>query len=218
MVVILVLFMGSIVFWSAYEQAPTSLTLFARDFTDRHIFGYELPAGTLQSTPAIFVVVFAPVFAAIWSGLGKRNIVPSFPAKFSFALTAAGLGFFVMVAATNKVISGGGVGIKVSMGWLVLSYLLQVLGELALSPVGLSAMTTLAPRRLVGQMMGVWFTSISLGNLIAGLVGGNVDPEKLHQMPALFQRTAMSLLIGAAVLAVLIIPIRKMMAKKRATG
>jgi POT family proton-dependent oligopeptide transporter len=214
MVVIVVLFMGSIVFWSAYEQAPTSLTLFARDFTDRHIFGFELPAGTLQSTPAIFVVVFAPVFAAIWAGLGKRNIVPSFPAKFSFALVAAGLGFFVMVAATNKVIAGGGVGIKVSMWWLVLSYLLQVLGELALSPVGLSAMTTLAPRRFVGQMMGVWFTSISLGNLIAGIVGGNVDPEKLNQMPALFQRTALSLFIGAAVLAALIIPMRKMISEK----
>ena len=210
-VVILVLFVFSIVFWAAYEQAPTSLTLFARDFTDRHIFGHEIPAGTLQSTPAIFVVVFAPVFAAIWSTLGKRNIVPSFPAKFSFALAAAGLGFFIMVSATNHVIAGGGVGVKVSMMWLVMSYLLQVLGELALSPVGLSAMTTLAPRRFVGQMMGVWFTSISLGNLIAGLIGGHVDPEKLNEMPALFQRTAMSLFIGAAVLAILIIPIRNMM-------
>jgi POT family proton-dependent oligopeptide transporter len=95
--------------------------------------------------------------------------------------------------------------------WLVGSYFFQTIGELSLSPVGLSSMTKLAPRKFVGQMMGVWFMATALGNLIAGLVGGHVDPENLEQMPRLFQQTAMSLFIATAVLAVLVIPIRRMM-------
>ncbi len=101
---------------------------------------------------------------------------------------------------------------KVSALWLTGSYLLQTFGELSLSPVGLSSMTKLAPRKFVGQMMGLWFLATAMGNLIAGLVGGAVDPEKLEQMPVLFMRTAMSLFIAAAILGILIIPIRKMLA------
>jgi POT family proton-dependent oligopeptide transporter len=99
------------------------------------------------------------------------------------------------------------------MLWLVASYFLQGLGELALSPVGLSSMTRLAPKRFAGLTMGAWFTSLALGNLIAGLVGGNVDPEKLAEMPVLFQRTAFSLFAAAALLLLLVIPIRRMMAR-----
>jgi POT family proton-dependent oligopeptide transporter len=104
------------------------------------------------------------------------------------------------------------------MWWLTASYLFQTIGELALSPVGLSSMTKLAPRRYVGQMMGVWFMAAALGNLIAGLVGGHVNPENLQEMPALFQRTAMSLFIATAVLALLIVPIRNMMRGSSAEG
>src|SRR5207237_5729545 len=120
---------------------------------------------------------------------------------------AAGLAYLVMVSATTHVISGGGVGVRVSVWWLLVTYFLQVVGELALSPVGLSSVTKLAPPRFVGQMMGVWFMSISLGNLVAGLLGGNVDPEKLDQMPMLFRQTAYTLFIAAAILAALVIPI-----------
>ncbi len=210
-VVILVLFIFSAAFWSAYEQAPTSLNLFAKDFTDRHIGGWEMPIVWLQSATPLFVVTLSAVFAAIWSALARRGTEFSSPAKFAFALFCAGLSYLIMVAATNRVISGGGVGVRVSMWWLIVTYLLQVIGELALSPVGLSSVTKLAPRRFVGQMMGVWFMSIALGNLVAGLIGGNVDPEKLNEMPALFQRTATSLFIAAALLALLVVPIRKMM-------
>jgi POT family proton-dependent oligopeptide transporter len=209
--VILVLFVFSAIFWSAYEQAPTSLNLFARDFTDRHLFGWEMPTLWLQSATPFFVITLSPVFAAVWLGLAKRKINLSSPTKFAFALFCAGLSYLVMMVATKHVIAGGGVGVRVSIIWLVVTYFLQVVGELALSPVGLSSTTKLAPARFVGQMMGVWFMSIALGNLVAGLIGGNVDPEKLAEMPALFQHTAMTLFIAAAALAALIAPVRKMM-------
>lgn len=208
--VIVVLFLFAVVFWSAFEQAPTSLNLFARDFTDRVVFGWEMPTLWLQSANSFFVITLAPVFAAIWVALGRRGKDPSSPAKFAIGLFFAGLGFLIMVMAANRVIESGGT-LRVSPLWLVASYLMQTIGELSLSPVGLSSMTKLSPRKFVGQMMGVWFMAAALGNLIAGLVGGNVDPENLQQMPELFFRTAMSLFLATLVLALLIVPIRRMM-------
>jgi proton-dependent oligopeptide transporter, POT family len=208
--VIVVLFVFATIFWSAFEQAPTSLNLFARDFTDRTLFGWETPTLWLQSVNSLFVIIFAPIFAMMWVALERRGKNPSSPGKFAFGLFFAGLGFLVMVSAANRVLDSGG-ALKVSMMWLTMSYLLQTFGELALSPVGLSSMTKLAPRKFVGQMMGVWFMAAALGNLIAGIVGGHVDPERLDQMPALFQRTSISLFIAAAVLGALSIPIRRMM-------
>lgn len=215
--VILVLFVFSTIFWAAFEQAPTSLNLFAADFTNRMLFGWEVPVLWLQSVNSLFVILFAPVFAWVWISMGSRGQNPSSPAKFAFGLLFAGLGFLIMVWAANAVIAGGP-GARVSMMWLSVSYLLQTFGELALSPVGLSSMTKLAPARFVGQMMGVWFMATALGNLIAGIVGGNVDPERLDQMPALFQRTATSLFVATAVLLVLIIPIRRMMRESSAAS
>jgi len=213
--VIVVLFVFATIFWSAFEQAPTSLNLFAQDFTDRMLFGWEVPTLWLQSVNSLFVITLAPVFAWIWVAMAKRNMSPSSPAKFTAGLVFAGVAFLVMVAAANKVIEGG-TAVRVSMLWLSFSYFLQTLGELSLSPVGLSSMTKLAPRRFVGQMMGVWFMAAALGNLIAGIVGGHVDPEQLEQMPILFQRTAYSLFIAALVLGALIIPIRRMMKESSA--
>jgi POT family proton-dependent oligopeptide transporter len=212
--VILVLFVFSTIFWSAFEQAPTSLNLFAADFTDRNLFGWEVPILWLQSVNSFFVITLAPVFAALWVTMAKRGHELSSPAKFAFGLLFAGLGFYLMVIASNAVIRGGD-GALVSMWWLTGSYLLQTMGELSLSPVGLSSMTKLSPRRFVGQMMGVWFMATALGNLIAGLVGGHVDPENLAEMPLLFERTAYSLFIATAVLALLIVPIRRMMGEAK---
>jgi len=209
--VIFVLFLFAMIFWSAFEQAPTSLNLFAADFTDRQLGGFEIPATWFQSVNSLFIILLAPVFAALWVALGKRNINISSPAKFSFGLAMAGLGFVVMFFAARNVVAGGG-SLLVSPWWLVGSYFLQTVGELTLSPVGLSSMTKLSPRKYVGQMMGIWFTASALGNLVAGLVGGHVDPERLDQMPTLFSTTATSLFIAAAVLALLAIPIRRMMA------
>ena len=201
----------AVVFWAAFEQAPTSLNLFAKDFTDRNIFGWEMPTLWLQSVNSVFIVTLAPVMAWVWVTLGKRQLDPSSPAKFAGGLLLTGLGFWIMVAAAKIVITGG-VTTRVSAWWLIGSYMLQSVGELMISPVGLSSMTALAPKKYVGQMMGVWFMATSLGNLIAGLVGGQVNPENLAEMPALFNWTSLSLFAGAAVLAALVVPIRRMMA------
>jgi POT family proton-dependent oligopeptide transporter len=215
--VIAVLFVAAAVFWSAFEQAPTSLNLFARDFTDRQFGGFEMPATWFQSANAFFVVLFAPAFAALWVRLSKRPGGDlSSPAKFSLGLLLNGIGFALMIVAANEVVASGG-SLKVSAWWLVFSYLFQTLGELALSPVGLSSMTKLSPRRYVGQMMGIWFLASAVGNLIGGRVGGHVDPEKLEQMPKLFMNTTLSLVVSAIVLALLIVPIRNMIARNRTT-
>ncbi|HET6229697.1 MAG TPA: peptide MFS transporter [Longimicrobiaceae bacterium] len=212
--VILVLFVFAIIFWAAFEQAPTSLNLFAKDYTDRTIFGWEMPITWVQAVNSIFVISLAPVFAWIWVALGRRGKDPSSPTKFSLGLLFAAIGFGLMIRAAHVVLAANG-QVRVSIWWLVASYFFQTLGELCLSPVGLSSMTKLAPVKFKGQMMGVWFMAAALGNLIAGLIGGNVDPEKLDQMPGVFQWTTIGLLASAAVCAALIVPIRRMMADTR---
>jgi POT family proton-dependent oligopeptide transporter len=209
-VVIILLFIFATIFWSAFEQAPTSLNLFARDYTDRVVFGWEMPTLWLQAANSVFVIALAPVFAAVWVGLGRRGKNPSSIGKFAWGLFFAGLGFVVMVFAANIVINGGG-NVRVSPWWLVLSYLFQTIGELSLSPVGLSSMTKLAPLKFKGQMMGVWFMAAALGNLVAGLLGGHVDPEKLQEMPKLFIQTSTFLFVAAVVCGLLVIPVRRMM-------
>lgn len=208
--VIFVLFVAAAIFWAAFEQAPTSLNLFAKDFTDRNFFGFEVPTLWYQSINSFFIIIFAPFFAALWTKLGAKNMNPSSPAKFAAGLALAGLGFLVMIFPANSLVASGG-AIRVSSWWLTISYLFQTFGELSLSPVGLSSMTKLSPRRYVGQMMGIWFLAASVGNLIAGLVGGSVDPEKLEQTPRLFMGTSIALFAAALVLAVLTIPISRMM-------
>lgn len=210
--VIAVLFVFAAIFWSAFEQAPTSLNLFAKDFTERTIGGFEVPATWFQSINSAFIILLAPVFAAIWTGLGARGIDISSPSKFALGLLFAGVGFLIMIFAANSVVSSNG-ALKVSALWLTASYFFQTIGELCLSPVGLSSMTKLSPRRYVGQMMGIWFLASAVGNLIGGLVGGHVDPEKLDQMPQLFTYTTASLVISAIVLGLLAIPISRMMRK-----
>lgn len=208
--VIFVLFVFAAVFWSAFEQAPTALNLFARDFTRRTVGGFEIPATWFQSVNPLLIIVFAPVLGALWVGLAKRGGDLSAPAKFSLGLFLSGLGFLLMIFAANRIVASGGT-LLVSPWWLVGSYFFQSVGELSLSPVGLSSMTKLSPRKYVGQMMGIWFLASALGNVIAGRVGGHIDPEKLDQMPKLFMTTTLSLMIASAVLALLIVPIRRMM-------
>lgn len=208
--VIMVLFVFAMIFWAAFEQAPTSLNLFAADFTNRMIFGWEMPALWFQSFNSFFIITLAPLFAAMWVTLGQKGINLSSPAKFALGLAFAAIGFLIMIFAANEVVAGGGL-VKVSAMWLIASYFFQTVGELCLSPVGLSSMTKLAPKKFAGQMMGVWFLAAAMGNLIAGIVGGHVDPENLEQMPALFTQTTISLTVATVVLLLLVRPIRRMM-------
>lgn len=208
--VIGVLFVFAAIFWAAFEQAPTSLNLFAKDFTRRQVGGFEVPATWFQSVNTALIILLAPVTAALWLALSRRGIELSSPAKFALGLLAAGAGFALMIPAANAVVASNG-ALRVSALWLVGSYFLQTVGELFLSPVGLSSMTKLSPRKYVGQMMGIWFLASSVGNLVAGRVGGHVDPNKLDQMPALFTWTTVALMASAVVLALLSIPIARMM-------
>ncbi len=212
--VIFVLFVFAAIFWAAFEQAPTSLQLFANDFTDRSLFGFQIPATWFQTINSAFIIAFSPLFAALWLLLAKRNIDLSSPTKFALGLALAGVGFLIMIFAANRVVASGG-SVLVSPWWLIMSYMFQTMGELFVSPVGLSSMTKLAPRRYVGQMMGIWFLATSVGNLVAGLVGGHVDPTKLDQTPLVFTGTAIALFGATAILALMIIPIRRMMADVR---
>src|SRR5690606_14311705 len=170
------LFVGAAVFWAAFEQAGSSLNLFAQESTDRNVAGWlqwipglgtgVIPAAWFQSLNALFIFTIAPVVAALWVWLGRRGKDPSSPTKFGIGLVLLGLGFVVMVGAGLAAAGGA----EVSPRWFVLTYLLHTLGELTLSPVGLSAMTKLAPARVSSLMMGVWFLGASVGNFIAGYI------------------------------------------------
>jgi proton-dependent oligopeptide transporter, POT family len=202
LVVIAVLFLAATVFWMAYEQAGSTLNLFAQRSVDNRMLGHSFPASWYQSLPPLFIILFAPVFAAIWVRLGSRN--PSSPAKFAIGLFLLGLGFAVMIAAATTAVSGA----RVSPLWLVLSYWLQTMGELCLSPVGLSAMSKLAPVRIAGLVMGVWFLALAVGNYLAGMASSFYETVPL---PKLFMLVTLTALGTALVLALLVKPIRRML-------
>jgi POT family proton-dependent oligopeptide transporter len=176
LVVIFFLFIGAALFWSGFEQAGSALNLFAADYTDRIIFGWEAPASWLQAVNPIFIIIFAPIFGSLWLALGKWN--PSLPLKFAYGLVLLGFGFLVMAWAAVYATPTDGV----SPMWLVVTYFLHTSGELCLSPIGLSSITKLSPKKLVGQMMGIWFMGASLGNLIAGLAAGQMENLPLTQL------------------------------------
>lgn len=202
LVVVGVLFLASTVFWGVFEQAGSTLNLFAERNTDKTIFGFSFPASWLQSLNALFIVVLAPVFAWVWMRLGRRE--PSSPAKFAWGLTAAGLGFLVLAVGASVAEKG----IRISPLWLVAVYLLHTAGELCLSPVGLSAMTKLAPARIGGLVMGVWFLSISVGNYIGGRIAALYEALPL---PALFGVVGATAVGAGMIMALLAGPIRKLM-------
>ena len=199
--VIAVCFLAAAVFWSGYEQAGSSMNLFAERLTDRTIMGWEMPASWLQSVPALFIILFAPAFSALWLWLGDRS--PSIPAKFAYGLIQLGLSFVLMAWASTYTVGGT----LVSPSWLVMTYFLHTTGELCLSPVGLSSITKLSPPRFVGQMMGVWFMGSALGNLLAGRVAGLIETLPL---PQLFESVSL-FTAGAGLLLLLFAkPIRKL--------
>ncbi|MFL6277926.1 MAG: peptide MFS transporter [Blastocatellia bacterium] len=207
LLVIWVLFIFSTVFWMAFEQAGSSLNLFADELTRKTIFGFTYPSSWMQSVNSIFLILLAPVFSWIWLRLKDRN--PSSPAKFANGLLFVGLGFLVLAYASSLTGSG-----PVSPLWLIFVYLLHTVGELSLSPVGMSTVTKIAPPRLVGLMMGLWFLSISIGNLVGGWVAGHFE-TKADALVRLFGIVAMTTIGAAVVLAVLTPYIKKLMGRVR---
>ena len=205
--VLIALFVGCAIFWAGYEQMGASFNLFAQRYTDRHVFGYELPAGVLQAVNPLMIIVFAPVMAAVWLALGRRNRDLSSPAKFGLGLLLMGAGFLVMYAASQYVLAGQ----MVLPTWLIVTYLLHTWGELCLSPVGLSSMTKLVPTRFVGQVLGVWFMATALGTNLAGQLSGDYDASRLESLPALFMKIFWWGAVGGGVMLLLTPLLKRLM-------
>ena len=210
--VIFILFLFAIIFWMSFEQASTSLTLFADRLTHLYIFNFHFPSSWYQSVEPVFVVLLAPVFAGIWVKLGRRN--PSSPAKFALGLVLAAIAFAIVAFASTLAPPTGAGELseaqKVGPLWLVAVYFFQALGELSLSPVGLSTVTKVSPGRMVGLMMGVWFLALSIGNFLAGIMGGNFDEKKEGALVHMFGTVALITIVAAVVLFALTPLIKKM--------
>lgn len=198
-----VLFLAAALFWSQFEQAGSTLNLFADRDSNNTLFGYEFPSTWYQSLNSLFIIALAPLFAWLWVWMARRGTEPSSPAKFGWGLVLVGAGFAVLV--------GGAVlaeqGVKVSPMWLVVVYFLHTCGELSLSPVGLSAMSKLAPVRIGGLIMGVWFLASSVGNYIGGRLAAFYETMTL---PSLFGAVAIFGIGAGVVLLLFSRPMRRL--------
>jgi proton-dependent oligopeptide transporter, POT family len=202
--VIGVLFLAAALFWSVFEQAGSTLNLFADRNTANVVFGWSYPSSWFQSMNSLFLIIFAPIFAWLWLRLARNRNEPSSPAKFAMGLVLVGAGFAILIWAARMAEQG----VMVSPMWLTVTYLLHTWGELCLSPVGLSAMTKLAPARIAGLMMGVWFLATSVGNFIGGRVSSLYESWAL---PSLFGAVGL-FAIGAGVLLFLFVkPMKRLM-------
>jgi POT family proton-dependent oligopeptide transporter len=258
LVVIVILFAAAAVFWGVFEQAGSTLTIFADGSTENSLLGYGFASSWWQSVNALLIVLIAPFFSWLWIRLGPRD--PTYATKFAIGLVFAGLGFLwlaggasafteswasyvashrdailaaaaqhgvsldpskIDVSHVNEILAQAGqAGVadvttvlpawdRVGVHWLFGVYLMHSIGELCLSPVGLSAMTRLAPARVVGQMMGVWFLALSIGNFLGGSVSGYYEQLPL---PLLLAGVAGSAFVMAALMFLLVKPIKKMLA------
>ncbi len=201
---VVVLFVFASIFWGAYEQAASTLSLFGDRYTRHEIFGFNFPSSWFQTVQPISVIVLAPIFAWLWLRLGRHE--PSSPAKFGYGLFFVGLAFLMLLPAASMAQSGE--GIRVSPWWLIAALFVTEFGELCVSPVGLSLVTKLSPVRLVGLMMGVWFLSNSAGNKLAGWAAGFFSTVPLTQI---FGTVAVVTMVAAMVMFLLVKPVRSLM-------
>ena len=202
-----VFFIAAVLFWAVFEQAGTTLTLFADELTRTEILGQPFPSSWFQSVNALFVIALAPIFAWLWVALGTRQ--PSVALKFVFGLIFLGLSFALMVPAAQGIVAG-----KVSPWWLVGVYFLQTLGEMCLSPVGLSTMSKLAPARLTGLVLGVWFLATALGNKLSGTLSAGFSSKDPAALASFFSTQALVVGIVAVVLLALVPWVRHLMGKE----
>ncbi|MFD2936920.1 peptide MFS transporter [Spirosoma flavum] len=206
-VVLFVFFLASALFWAGNEQQGSSLQIFADRFTDLNVFGWQMPSSWFQNLNPAFVLSLSPVLAMLWIFLANRKINFSVPAKFATSLILLGLAYVIMVFASKLALTGT----RTSPIYLSSAYLFFTLGELFLSPVGLSAFSKLAPKRYTSQLMGIWFVGTSLGNLIAGLFAGGFDEKNVRQMPTMFQGVAIFALVSGFILLFFAKPLQKWM-------
>ena len=209
LLVCFILIVGSTLFWSSFEQQPTSFNLFADRYTDLNVMGFEVPSIWFQSLNPLFILLLAPIVSIIWVKLANRGLEPNSMVKFAMGMLLAAAGFGLMIFASKSILTESGA--LASPLWLVGSLLLLTLGELALSPVGLSSMTKLAPEGMQGQMMGLFFASVALGNLVAAFFGGHVSADKIEGLPSLFTTMTIFLIVTAVILLVLSKPISNLL-------
>ena len=181
LIVVGILILFSLIFWALFEQAGSSLNILTDRGVDRVILGWEVPASMFQSLNAGFIFTIAPLFAMLWIALAKRNMEPSTPIKFSIGIILVGLGFLALVYGMKS-----SEGLQTGVLWIILIYLLHTLGELCLSPVGLSSVTKLSPQRIVGFMMGMWFFASAAGNYVAGLIAKATASESSGNSSEIF--------------------------------
>jgi|TARA_B100000131_G_scaffold172095_1_gene166306 POT family proton-dependent oligopeptide transporter len=209
-ILIIVLFFGAAFFWSGFDQAGSSFNIFAKEYTDRIILGWEYPASWLQVLNPVLVVILSPFMAYMWLFLGKRMLDPSLPFKFGLGLIFMAIGFLFIATGATVAMQEGMAGAK----WLLLTYLFHTIGELTLSPIGLAAISNLSPKRFVGQMMGIWFLASSLGAIIAGLLSGQATYSGISSMPDLFNKIAIISSIIGLVLILISKPLNNWVFKK----
>ena len=199
LLLLFILFIGAAAFWSGFDQSASSLSIFARDYTDLSIGSFIIPIGWLQFANPILVVIFAPIFAGIWAHLGRINMNPSLPLKFAIGLLFMAFSFIIMIYAVNLAMVSAPVG----MQWLLITYAIQTWGELALSPIGLAAFSRYSPKRYMGQMFGLWFLASAIGGVLAGLLGGDALEGGLETISPVFSFMIQYYLVIAVVLIVL---------------
>ena len=197
-------FIGAFIFWALFEQAGTSLNLFADRFTYTHVGGVEVPSSWYQAANPFFVICLAPIFALLWTRLGTRQ--PSSPLKFTIGLFFLSAAFAVMVPAARLAVAG-----RVSPLWLFGLYFLQTVGEMCLSPVGLSTFTKLSPARLVGAMLGIWFLGAAFGNKFAGVLATAFGEGDASRLDRFFGQQSMAVCIIAVVFLALVPWVRRRM-------
>lgn len=220
LLVVLILFVFHAMFWALFEQAGGSLTLITDRFVDRFIGNSEIPASQFQALNALFIVVFAPVFAWLWMKLNKLKLEPSTPLKFVYSLVLLALGFLIIVLGAKSAIASGD---KIVIWAIIFMYLFHTLGELCLSPVGLSMITKLSPSHIVGFTMGVWFLSYSVGNKVAteigklitvGEIGENASmSEQINPFVDVYLQWGVYVVLGCAAILLLLVPLLKKLMK-----
>jgi POT family proton-dependent oligopeptide transporter len=209
-IMIFILFIGAALFWSGFDQGGSSFNIFAKEYTNRSVFGWEYPASWLQIINPLFVVILAPFISYLWIFLGKKMLDPTLPFKFGLGLIFMAIGFIIISIGAQVALTEGLAGAK----WLLLTYLFHTIDELILSPIGLAAISSLSPKRFIGQMMGVWFLASSLGAILAGLISGQATNDGLSSMPSLFNQIAVIATCFGLVLILISKPLQSWVYKK----